>query len=268
MSTNASKAELAWNAYIDEFGHEPGSSNQLRIFSMNRSDIDTLNYKQAREAYESLQGKTDDTEMNINIEYFTAGYIRQFTKLTKINIPIDVIKLIQNYYPVSPDKIDLKKIGSLHTLNGNIITQTKPEGSSGFEIITLFSRQITDGVHCWKFKVLRNYGRLKIGIYTERKNTSSYGQYQSRFTHSYGYQVSGWKLTDHGGRKYGKNCYGNDIVSMIYDADNYILRYEVNGDDQGVAFDKSKIVKTWYKAAIFTWNKGESVEFIEYQLLS
>ena len=28
-----------------------------------------------------------------------------------------------------------------------------------------------------------------------------------------------------------------------------------------------KVEKTWYKAAIFTMYKGESVEFVDYQLL-
>ena len=65
MASKSEKAELSLNAYIDEFGREPGSANQLRIFSTRRHDLDTLNYKQAREAYESLQGKTDDSEKYI-----------------------------------------------------------------------------------------------------------------------------------------------------------------------------------------------------------
>ena len=45
-------------------------------------------------------------------------------------------------------------------------------------------------------------------------------------------------------------------------------RYEVNGVDQGIAFKKEGIKKTWYNAAIFTRNQGEAVEFIQYQYLS
>ena len=48
------------------------------------------------------------------------------------------------------------------------------------------------------------------------------------------------------------------FVSMIFDSDKCVLRYEVNGVDQGVAFTKEEIQKTCIKLPFLQGIKGIS----------
>ena len=61
---------------------------------------------------------------------------------------------------------------------------------------------------------------------------------------------------------YGIECKKHDIVSMYFDADNCVLRFSVNDEDQGIAY---YVENKRYRAAVGTAHPGESVEFIHYK---
>ena len=51
-----SAGELAWNAYYDEFGHEPANYNQLQNYAKGNSNLDNLNFKSARDTFNTNKG--------------------------------------------------------------------------------------------------------------------------------------------------------------------------------------------------------------------
>ena len=51
-----SAGEIAWNAYFDKFGKEPANQQQLQTFAKNEASLDNLNYKTARDTFNTNKG--------------------------------------------------------------------------------------------------------------------------------------------------------------------------------------------------------------------
>ena len=101
----------------------------------------------------------------------------------------------------------------------------------------------------------------------ENKENDSDSVRSTKFTNSiggYGYQC-GDRLKLPGCHTYGISASTNDIVTMHLNMDTSTLRYSVNDQDQGIAFDN--IDKTEYKAAVYLFASGTEVELIEYKKL-
>lgn len=52
-----SKGELAWNAYYDEYGHEPSNFNQLQNYAKGKQNLENLNFQTAKDTFNNNKGK-------------------------------------------------------------------------------------------------------------------------------------------------------------------------------------------------------------------
>ena len=85
--------------------------------------------------------------------------------------------------------------------------------------------------------------------------------YFMRFPTGYGYYASKGKIQAQSLRDYGIKCKLNDIVTMIVDLDKQNIRYRVNNQDLGVAFDyiPSKV----YKIALYLYGQGSKAQILQ-----
>ena len=51
-----SNGELAWNAYYDEYGHEPSNYNQLQNYAKGNPNLENLNFKTAVDTFNNNKG--------------------------------------------------------------------------------------------------------------------------------------------------------------------------------------------------------------------
>lgn len=197
-------------------------------------------------------------------EMLVHGYIKK-SNLINNDFPVDIINLCIRFYHTESDRFDPEKVGEYHALNGNILTHTGTVGSRFNTASTsLLSNTIINGSHEWKFKINKYAGSMVIGIWRIKDNESVRSTKFTDFNGGYGYQC-GNRLKLPGCANYGISAKTNDIVTMHLNMDTSTLRYFVNDQDQGIAFDN--IDKTEYKAAVYLFGDDTVVELIEYNKL-
>eukprot|EP01084_Bolivina_argentea_P044810 82456_1 len=54
-----SAADKAWNLYVDKFGKEPISAQQLHNYAKEEASLDSFSYKSARETFDNNKGKSN-----------------------------------------------------------------------------------------------------------------------------------------------------------------------------------------------------------------
>ena len=208
---------------------------------------------------------------------FVNGYIRSIQKLfPKDNIyytiPALVIHWILLYYYLG-DEFDDKKYRQCYTLSKKktIIKLTGSYGS-GCAFMTRVARK--PGIHCWKFKLLRlNTDTLwmTVGVWKTKRALKVNSRLDGHmFGLFYGWLLNYRQLTEGDtknirGRYAPRRCKTGDIVEMILDLDKFQLKYVVNGEDFGVAFDN--IEDTGYRVAVSMNKTNDEIEFISYQVL-
>lgn len=176
------------------------------------------------------------------------------------------------------DQWDVQQIGDLMTLNKNRVTyigdpnDPRVEGGN-----TAFLSKIVDhGVHRWTFKVnlmFSNWWAVTIGVYKVPDDETALpknGIFCLGSGRGYGYNVTEGTLTDleSGGAfmdavQYGPDLFFEGLVEMVLDLDRMELKWIVDGEDNGKAFD---VAKGSYLAAVNLSIKRDTVEFVGYKM--
>ena len=208
------------------------------------------------------------------------GYIREMQARfpkdnTFYNIPESINYICALFYFLK-DKWDPKYIGQDHTLSddGYSITTKGGQGSSSYGTDIAKS----PGIYRWKFKIqeLPKYmfsWSLVIGVWkvksANKQVTDTYftncTQNQGEYEWGYAYDISYTQLVEKTGhysnqRKYGLKIKIGDIVEMILDLNLFTLRYKINDEDMGIAFEN--IEDTEYKAAFSSGNSDVRIEIL------
>ena len=136
-------------------------------------------------------------------------------------------------------------------------------------------------IHIYKFNII-NYGDtwgdqlldctfdISIGIidfelckslWTMREKCEVTKELIGCLSPAYCYTTSiGKKSSDGDVSKYGIKCKSNDIITMMVDLNNYNIRYKVNDQDLGVAYDDIDV--TDYRVGVTLQGKGSKIKII------
>ena len=168
-------------------------------------------------------------------------------------------------------------------VNGNFV-EKKIESRNAESTILLKNEIYKPCIHTYKFKII-HYGEtwtneqydctfdISIGIIDsklcrssaqrERKDTITDELIgcQDRDSPAYCYTTSiAERISNRRSDEYGIKCKANDIITMIVDLNNYNIRYKVNDQHLGIAFDE--IEEADYRVALTLQGKGSKVELI------
>eukprot|EP01084_Bolivina_argentea_P288204 494640_1 len=195
---------------------------------------------------------TGGNERNQNNKY-NVGVLFDDHILEQIN---DFINNKPVYFALNFDKFDRNNIGKCHKLKGNHIIHN---GDTYKYSSSFFMNIVSNGYHHWKFKIKSKPINLILGIWkTKNVNPPKDGCF-TEDKNGYGYNVGTGFDVD--GNKYGKLCTTDNILDMYLDFTSLTLKYSVNDEECGVL---TQVENTAYKAAVYTFWNGESVEFISY----
>ena len=205
------------------------------------------------------------------------GYIRNVQELFPADnvyytIPNLVIHWILLYFYFE-DKFDDKLCTQSYDLSDDksIVTLNSEHGNRGKGPAFLSRIVKSKQRHCWRFRINHlNSSTLwmTIGVWKcnhdfDLKYRLDSGYVKGKF---YGWIVNYQVAIDGGRHKYGKRrCKTGDIVDMILDLEKLELRYMVNDEDFGIAFEN--IEDTEYKAAISMNKSPDEIELIKYKIL-
>ena len=210
------------------------------------------------------------------------GYIREMqTILPKdtafYNIPQSINYICALFYYLR-DKWDEEYIGPCHALsNGGYCITTQVDESSSYGTILAKS----PGIYRWKFKIheifktqYKVYWALVLGVWKTKsmKNPKTDFHYanstENTGIYSWGYAydfVSGTLIDETGiyanGPKYGSRCNEGDIIEIIIDLEVFTLRYAINDQDQGIAFND--VEDTEYRVAFSSEREGFKIEMLQ-----
>lgn len=135
----------------------------------------------------------------------------------------------------------------------------------------LLKKQISNGIHEYKFKIIR-FGKglpfdIAIGIITtERfKLFTKGGEGGFNYSLDYVYVTSNGEKEgpDEFPHDYAWRCNVNDIITMTVDLDNHRLSFKVNDKDLGVAFNEIDKGKIWRVGVVFQ-NQGSKLQILQY----
>ena len=192
-------------------------------------------------------------------------------------IPKSIIHWILLYFYIG-DEFDEENMHSTYTLNDDKSAVTKNQSSNSGSLF--LTRKARFGVHSWIFKLIKVDGSLfsmTIGIWKTKYQIDTRYAVRSRM---YNGKVYGWMLMDDAQTylindakyefgltgDYAKSCGEGDIVEMILDLDKLQLRYKVNGNNYGIAFEN--IEQTEYIAAVSMFKETDCIQLIAYQIVS
>ena len=152
-------------------------------------------------------------------------------------------------------------------VNGDFIENTENRNTT-----SVLKEAISNGIHEFKFKII-NYDHLFTDGYYDTAIGIISSEYFAQNTHviihnmytdpypGFGYYAS-IGIKDHAGweSEYGIKCELNDIVTMTVDLENHKIRYKVNEEDYGIAFDD--IPQDSYRIALYLSERGSKVQII------
>ena len=214
-------------------------------------------------------------EIDKDVRYLIFGYMRSSELLFDdnnpyYNIPDFVCTICLWYYCIlymTNDKFDIAA-GDIE-ISEDKLTITK--GAADAEFYSVYGTQgipSMSQMHCkWKFKMNRLYGNCYVGI-SSKKCLDSPFHYKS--SPNYCYYMLGWKIKCgqfNDREKYGKKFWDRDYLTMELDMNKKELRYAVNDEDQGVAFDDIECGDDIiYYLAITIEHTGDHLSMIDYQV--
>ena len=161
------------------------------------------------------------------------------------------------------DAWDTANISEECCVDGDLVTKTMEITGA---TVSLKDQEISTGIHEYKFKIIsynktgHHYWDIGIGIVSSKGDEDESESFRST---SYNYTTSKGEVTGPAGdNDYGVKCKPDDIVTMIVDLNNYQIRYTVNDQDLGVAFDN--IQQTIYKIEVYLYGKGSKVQLLHW----
>ena len=203
------------------------------------------------------------------------GYVREIQTLfpddkTYFTIPTLVIHWILLYYSMI-EKFDVQNCGETYRLSEDNTIVTKTE--TNYPVAYLSKILVPEtGIHKWKFKIIcvSVYTTI-IGIWKTRFALDLFAElWQTRARGKfYGWSATHRCITagdNRIGKNYGSAIKSEDIIEMIVDLDKYQIRYIHNNEDLGVAF--TEIEKTTYRVCMCVYEKGNSVQLLQYENIS
>ena len=182
--------------------------------------------------------------------------------------PLIVYTCLAYYY--IKHEWDMTNVSKECLIEGDFITKIEQT----YDTTSLLTDEISNGIHEYEFKIISynhkglNYYDVSIGIisseyYENNKNDLIHECFLDKET-SFGFTPSkGVKECyeyDGDAVEYGVRCPKGCIVKMTVDLDNNQLKYKVNDEDLGVAFDN--IEKKPYKIALYLYGKGCKVQIM------
>ena len=199
------------------------------------------------------------------------GYMRQLSKssLYGENIPKLIEHLCLEYYYIY-DEWDKQCMDESIILDDtNTIKQGAGRGGSGTS--TFLKEIISSGEFEWKFKIGKqgipgSYSST-IGIWkiTDKRSEKSVVGTNCFNKHDKKLYVCGYAfdiaiiVSGQTRINYGKKCVTKDIITMTLDLNKLELKYKVNGEDQGKAFD---IKPGAYRAVVNMSTHGDSITLL------
>ena len=211
-----------------------------------------------------------------------SGYIREHEQSCTIHVPEDIISMCMAFYCVPFDSFNLVG-GCKYNVSEDDKTATADRDRKGSIYL---SNVVHSGVHHWQFKIKQhaatNYS-VRIGVWKD-KHAMQIHKDMDVEGECYAFNLAYARLTqgDDGdgdrpsgslapAEQYSKHrtrrtrCKTGDTVDMVLDLNRLELRYSQNDRDYGVAFS---VEKTAYRAGVFMFREGDSVELVSYTPLA
>ena len=208
--------------------------------------------------------------ISIKIKDCINGYIRPIqhqlsNNNSYVTIPSLVIQWLILYYHIF-EQFDPKFCHDSYELSENDTKITKSRYGHGRAYLT---KVVREGVHKWRFKLINvSASDLTIGVWKAHHNKSVKGKLLNGYAKR---QYYGW-WTDYVRITYGdtndnayygdRGCQAGDTIEMILDLDALQLKYNLNENPQGVAFDE--VEKCEYCVGISMLTKGNSIQLLSY----
>eukprot|EP01084_Bolivina_argentea_P207925 354659_1 len=213
----------------------------------------------------------DDGEIQATkLEILVNGYLNNnISGIWNNNNYEKMLYVIILNYLIPKQLFESHNIGKYHKFGlNNVVTHNGGEN----ECVTSFcSNVVSGGQHRWIFKIRegKRYNCILLGIWkVTNGNEIKWPQKSVGLTwraNGYGYNVGYGnhhattnQITS---KNYGKRCETGAMIEMCLNFTDMSLSYCVDGCDQGIAFI---VENSSYKAAITTFFRDESVQFMQY----
>lgn len=206
-------------------------------------------------------------EINEDTRDTVFGWIRSNNKKYKNTIPKEIFNLCLLFYGYGSDEWDKSLIPeAVMQLKENSIIKTHDGMANAF-----FKRVAKYGYHEWIFNVPKHdpddcdimIGIWKLSKHRLRKNPPTQYIFFNDNGNGYAYHLDGDKHDGNKTTPYGPKCNGviyNTKVHMILDLEEKSLKFIINDQDCGKAFD---VDPGEYRAAVYIYDSGYSVRFLQ-----
>lgn len=209
------------------------------------------------------------------IRKVTDGYMRkqyihhQHYEQFAVSLIQLIVALLGDFFMDRFDSTKYDHLSQVLSKDDTVVQQISDDDAS-----MRLCKEVKEGIHKWRFKILSCTQGLyvSIGIWKVNGSFDPDIRLDNDKGNSYSWVVNcktkmnrgenvPWEVSQD--EKYGKENYGaGDVIDMILDFDKLEVRYAVNEEDQGVAFNNIKQVT--YTAAISMNNKSDGIEILEY----